>query len=75
LFADLVRAAGGGRGLRTGHVPAHPRGLGVNAFGIDLSPAMIEPARRERPVRKPPVVMSLLRVREATPRPPTACTG
>jgi SAM-dependent methyltransferase len=53
LFADLVHAAGGGPaadvGCGPGHVTAHLRGLGVDAFGIDLSPAMIEVARRDHP--------------------------
>jgi ubiquinone/menaquinone biosynthesis C-methylase UbiE len=53
LFADKVRAGGGGPvadvGCGPGHVTAHLRELGVDAFGIDLSPAMIEVARREHP--------------------------
>jgi SAM-dependent methyltransferase len=53
LFADQVRAAGGGPvadvGCGPGHVTAHLRGLGVDAFGIDLSPAMIDIARRDHP--------------------------
>ncbi|CCH31149.1 class I SAM-dependent methyltransferase [Actinosynnema sp. NPDC047251] len=53
MFADLVRAAGGGPvadvGCGPGHVTAHLAGLGVDAFGIDLSPAMIDNARREHP--------------------------
>lgn len=53
LFADLVRVAGGGPvadvGCGPGHVTAHLRGLGVDAFGIDLSPGMIEVARRAHP--------------------------
>lgn len=52
-FADMVRAAGGGpvadMGCGPGHVTAHLHALGVDAFGIDLSPAMIEVARREHP--------------------------
>lgn len=52
-FADLVRAHGGGSvadiGCGTGRITAHLRGLGVDAFGIDLSPGMIEVARREYP--------------------------
>jgi SAM-dependent methyltransferase len=50
LFAELV---GDGPvadvGCGPGHVTAHLRALGVDAFGIDLSPAMIEIARREHP--------------------------
>jgi len=53
LFADLVRAAGGGPvadvGCGPGHVTDHLRGLGVEAFGIDLSPGMIDVARRAHP--------------------------
>ncbi|MEU4805499.1 class I SAM-dependent methyltransferase [Actinosynnema sp. NPDC023587] len=53
LFADLVRATGGGPvadvGCGPGNVTAHLAGLGVDAFGIDLSPAMIDLARREHP--------------------------
>ncbi|TDC06393.1 class I SAM-dependent methyltransferase [Streptomyces sp. 8K308] len=53
LFAEQVRAAGGGPvadvGCGPGHVTAHLRGLGVDAFGIDLSPGMIEVARRDHP--------------------------
>ncbi|MFD0692459.1 class I SAM-dependent methyltransferase [Actinomadura fibrosa] len=53
LFADLVRAIGGGSvadvGCGPGHTTALLRELGVDAFGIDLSPAMIEIARREHP--------------------------
>ena len=53
LFADFVRAAGGGPvadvGCGSGRVTAHLRQYGVDAFGIDLSPAMIEVARRDHP--------------------------
>ena len=53
LFADQVRAAGGGPvadvGCGPGLITAHLHGLGVEAFGIDLSPAMIEIARRDHP--------------------------
>jgi SAM-dependent methyltransferase len=53
LFADLVRAAGGGPvadvGCGPGYVTAYLRKLGVDAFGIDLSPVMIDVARREHP--------------------------
>ncbi|WP_225100080.1 class I SAM-dependent methyltransferase [Streptomyces sp. CoH27] len=53
LFADLVNAAGGGPvadvGCGPGHVTAHLRALGVDAFGIDLSPAMVDVARRDHP--------------------------
>lgn len=53
LFAGSVRGAGGGpvadMGCGPGHVTAYLRGLGVDAFGIDLSPGMIEVARRDHP--------------------------
>jgi SAM-dependent methyltransferase len=53
LFAELVRAGGGGPvadiGCGPGHTTALLRELGADAFGIDLSPAMIEIARREHP--------------------------
>lgn len=53
LFADLVAGGDGGPvadvGCGPGHVTAHLRGLGVDAFGVDLSPGMIDVARREHP--------------------------
>ncbi|AXK34867.1 class I SAM-dependent methyltransferase [Streptomyces armeniacus] len=53
LFAERVRAYGGGLvadvGCGPGRITAHLRDLGVDAFGIDLSPRMIEIARREHP--------------------------
>ncbi|MCM2576967.1 class I SAM-dependent DNA methyltransferase [Streptomyces meridianus] len=53
LFADLVHAVGGGPvadvGCGPGHVTAHLHELGVDAFGIDLSPVMIDVARRDHP--------------------------
>ncbi|GLY66949.1 class I SAM-dependent DNA methyltransferase [Amycolatopsis taiwanensis] len=53
LFADLVSSAGGGPvadiGCGPGHVTAHLRALGIDAFGIDLSPGMIDVARRDHP--------------------------
>ncbi|WP_447004831.1 class I SAM-dependent DNA methyltransferase [Saccharothrix isguenensis] len=53
LFAEVVAAAGGGPvadvGCGPGHVTAHLRGLGVDAFGIDLSPGMVGAARRDHP--------------------------
>ncbi|WP_329128941.1 class I SAM-dependent methyltransferase [Streptomyces sp. NBC_01476] len=52
-FAELVDAAGGGPvadvGCGPGHVTAHLQELGVDAFGIDLSSAMIDVARRDHP--------------------------
>jgi ubiquinone/menaquinone biosynthesis C-methylase UbiE len=48
-----VRAQGGGTvadvGCGPGRITAHLRQLGVDALGIDLSPAMIEVARRDHP--------------------------
>lgn len=53
LFADLVRGAGDGPvadvGCGPGHVTAFLRDLGLAAFGIDLSPGMVEVARRDHP--------------------------
>ena len=53
LFAELVLEAGGGPvadvGCGPGYVTAHLHGLGVNAFGIDLSPNMVAIARRDHP--------------------------
>lgn len=52
-FADLVRISGGGPvadvGCGPGRITAHLSELGVDAFGIDLSPGMIEVARRDHP--------------------------
>ncbi|MBB0229118.1 methyltransferase domain-containing protein [Streptomyces calidiresistens] len=52
-FAELVRTAGGGpvadMGCGPGWVTAHLRDLGLDAFGIDLSPAMIALAREAYP--------------------------
>ncbi|WP_405148135.1 class I SAM-dependent methyltransferase [Sphaerisporangium sp. NBC_01403] len=53
LFADLVQTTGGGPvadvGCGSGRITAYLRELGVDTFGIDLSPAMIEVARRDHP--------------------------
>jgi ubiquinone/menaquinone biosynthesis C-methylase UbiE len=50
LFADLVH---GGPvadvGCGPGHVTAHLHDLGIDAFGIDISPGMIDIARRDHP--------------------------
>lgn len=51
--AELVQAAGGGPvadiGCGPGRVTAYLASLGLNAFGIDLSPAMVAVARRSYP--------------------------
>lgn len=53
LFADLVQATGGGPiadvGCGPGRITAYLREQGADTFGIDLSPAMIEIARRDHP--------------------------
>ena len=52
-FAELVLVSGGGAvaelGCGPGRVTAHLAGLGLNAFGVDLSPRMIAVARRMYP--------------------------
>ncbi|MFI0900707.1 class I SAM-dependent methyltransferase [Streptomyces sp. NPDC020983] len=52
-FAGLVRAGGDGPvadvGCGPGRVTAFLRTLGLDAFGIDLSPRMIQIARRDNP--------------------------
>ncbi|MFF2073506.1 class I SAM-dependent methyltransferase [Kitasatospora sp. NPDC058162] len=53
LFADFVETTGRGPvadvGCGSGRITAHLHERGVDAFGIDLSPAMIEVARRDHP--------------------------
>nr|WP_042375481.1 class I SAM-dependent methyltransferase [Streptacidiphilus neutrinimicus] len=53
LFADQVREAGGGPvadvGCGAGRITGFLAGLGIDVFGIDLSPVMIEVARRDHP--------------------------
>jgi SAM-dependent methyltransferase len=53
LFADRVRGQGGGPvadvGCGTGRITAYLRQLGLDAFGIDLSPGMLDVARRDHP--------------------------
>ncbi|SCG70615.1 class I SAM-dependent DNA methyltransferase [Micromonospora zamorensis] len=53
LFAELVDGVGGGPvadvGCGTGRITAHLHTLGIDAFGIDLSPGMIAVARRDHP--------------------------
>ncbi|MFE9404030.1 class I SAM-dependent methyltransferase [Streptomyces sp. NPDC006530] len=36
-------------GCGTGRITAHLRELGLDVFGIDLSPGMVEVARRDHP--------------------------
>ena len=50
-FAELVRGNGrvGDLGCGPGRVTAHLHVLGVDAFGIDLSPAMVAVARASHP--------------------------
>ncbi|MEX2985477.1 trans-aconitate 2-methyltransferase [Streptomyces sp. C36] len=52
-FAESVRATGAGPvgdlGCGPGHMTALLRDLGLDAFGVDLSPAMIDLARRAHP--------------------------
>ena len=53
VFAELVRGAGGGPvadiGCGTGYVAGHLHEVGLDAFGIDLSPEMVAIARRDHP--------------------------
>ncbi|MGI5521609.1 class I SAM-dependent methyltransferase [Micromonospora sp. CA-259024] len=53
LFAELVRAQGNGAvadvGCGPGRITAYLHRLDLDAFGVDLSPAMIEIARRDHP--------------------------
>ncbi|MEU4226638.1 class I SAM-dependent methyltransferase [Nonomuraea sp. NPDC026600] len=52
-FAEFVRTAGAGPvaelGCGPGWVTAHLRDLGLDAFGVDLSPVMIDLARQAYP--------------------------
>lgn len=52
-FAELAGAADAGPvaelGCGPGYVTAHLRGLGLDAFGVDLSPVMIDLAREAYP--------------------------
>ncbi|GID94018.1 class I SAM-dependent methyltransferase [Amorphoplanes digitatis] len=52
-FADFVTATGNDRvadlGCGPGHITAHLNGLGLSAFGVDVSPVMIELARQAHP--------------------------
>ncbi|MEU6713584.1 class I SAM-dependent methyltransferase [Nonomuraea sp. NPDC046802] len=71
VFAELVRAGGGGLvadvGCGPGHVTAHLHGLGVTAFGVDLSPEMIKIARAAHPELRFEVgLMSALEVEDGS---------
>ncbi len=52
-FAEMVHAAGGGPvadvGCGPGRLTAYLHGLGLEAFGIDLSPGMVDVAQRDYP--------------------------
>ncbi|MFI6423256.1 class I SAM-dependent methyltransferase [Streptomyces sp. NPDC050842] len=52
-FAEVVSASGDGQvadlGCGPGHITAHLDELGLEAFGVDASPAMIELARQAYP--------------------------
>src|SRR5690348_17942224 len=51
LFAELIHAQGDGpiadMGCGPGRITAHLHRAGLDVFGIDLSPAMIDIARRD----------------------------
>jgi ubiquinone/menaquinone biosynthesis C-methylase UbiE len=53
LFAELVRAQGNGPvadvGCGPGRITGYLHGIGLDAYGVDLSPGMIEVARRDHP--------------------------
>ncbi|MFE0446197.1 class I SAM-dependent methyltransferase [Streptomyces fungicidicus] len=53
IFAELVRGTGNLRtadvGCGPGHLTAMLHDLGLDAFGLDLSPAMVDHARRAHP--------------------------
>ena len=63
LFAERVRLSGGGSvgdlGCGPGRITSHLHDLGLDVFGVDLSPAMVAVARRAHP-RLPFEVGSLL---------------
>ncbi|MFE2373868.1 class I SAM-dependent DNA methyltransferase [Streptomyces sp. NPDC059398] len=69
-FAEAVSAGGGGRvadlGCGPGHITAHLGELGLDAFGVDASPAMVGLARQAYPGLKFDVgSMAALRIPDA----------
>ena len=70
-FAELVQAAGNGPvadlGCGPGRVTGYLHSLGLAAFGVDLSPAMVDEARRAHPnLRFDEVSMSALDLPDRT---------
>jgi SAM-dependent methyltransferase len=54
ILSRFAKAVGGSRevcdmGCGPGHVARHLQSLGANVFGLDISPAMVEQARRLNP--------------------------
>lgn len=49
MFADLVDGPVADVGCGPGRITGHLRGLGVDVFGVDLSPGMVAVARRDHP--------------------------
>lgn len=49
LFAELVDGPVADIGCGPGRIAGHLHGLGVDVFGLDLSPGMVEVARRDHP--------------------------
>ncbi|MFE2753688.1 class I SAM-dependent DNA methyltransferase [Actinosynnema sp. NPDC059335] len=49
LFAELVSGPVADVGCGPGRISGHLKGLGVDVFGVDLSPEMVAVARREHP--------------------------
>nr|WP_123745052.1 class I SAM-dependent methyltransferase [Saccharothrix texasensis] len=49
LFAELVRGRVADVGCGPGRISGHLKRLGVDVFGVDLSPGMVAVARRDHP--------------------------
>lgn len=49
LFAELVRGRVADVGCGPGRISGYLKRLGVDVFGVDLSPGMVEVARRDHP--------------------------